>query len=130
MRSLLIFPIIFVAVFTTALHAQHGGKAEPNRIRFAPGKSSTTLTGVLSTGQQMEYVFAAKKGQTVTIRNPNHRLFDFKVYSEENFPEGDFDSSPGYTFEVPETGNYMFYVRKKQVKTPRTARFSLILTIK
>ncbi|MEP6786784.1 MAG: hypothetical protein ABJB40_00025 [Acidobacteriota bacterium] len=110
--------------------AQHGGKAELGRIIFAPGKSSTTLTGLLSTGQQIEYVFGAKKDQTVTIRNSNYRLFDFKVYSEENFSEGDFDSSPSYTFEIPETGDYMFYVRKKQVKTPRTARFSLTLTIK
>lgn len=130
MRSFLILPIIFIVVFATTVFAQHGGKAEPNRIIFARDKSSTTLTGSLSTGQQMEYILGAKKGQTVTIRNPNYRLFDFKVYSEDNFSEGDFDSSPGYTFEIPETGDYLFYVRKKQVKTPRTARFSLTLTIK
>jgi hypothetical protein len=107
-----------------------GGKAEPNRIQFAPGKSSATLTGTLSNGQEMEYVFTASKGQKVTIKNTRRNLFDFKVFSEENFSEGDFDSSSSYTFEIPETGDYLLFVRKKQVRSPRTARFSITLTIK
>ena len=107
-----------------------GGKAEPNRIQFAAGRSSATLTGTLFNGQDMEYIFAAKKGQKVTIKNTRPSLFDFKVFSEENFSEGDFDSSPSYAFEIPETGDYMLFVRKKQVRSPRTARFSITLTIR
>ncbi|MFT3743571.1 MAG: hypothetical protein QM785_04675 [Pyrinomonadaceae bacterium] len=126
--------IIFLAFFSillaTPAFAQHGGKAEPKRIEFAAGKSSTSLSGTLSNSQEMEYVFAARKGQTVTIRNATRSLFDFRVFSPENFPDGDFDSSASYTFEIPETGDYMFFVRKKQVKTPRTARFSMTLSIK
>ena len=118
------------ALTATPAFAQGGGKAEPKRIQFAAGKSSAVLTGTLSNSQEMEYVFEAKKGQQVTIRNATKSLFDFRVFSEENFPDGDFDSSPSYTFEIPETGDYMFFVRKKQVKTPRTARFSMTLTIK
>lgn len=110
--------------------AQGGGKAEPKRIQFAAGKSSATLTGSLSNDQEMDFVFGARKGQTVTIKNSNHNLFDFRVFSEENFPDGDFDSSPSYTFEIPETGDYLFFVRKKRVKTPKTARFSITLAIK
>lgn len=116
-----------VAVTT---NAQNGGKAEPNRIQFAAGSSSKTLTGTLSNGQEMEFVFAATKGQTVSITNSTKSLFDFKVYNEEHFSEGDFDSSASYSFEIPATGDYMFFVRKKQVKAPRTARFSMKLVIK
>jgi hypothetical protein len=112
-----------------AVYAQ-GGKAEPNRIQFAAGKSSATLTGKLSNGQEMEYIFTARAGQKVTVKNTRSSLFDFKVFSEENFSEGDFDSSPSYTFEIPETGDYLLFVRKKQVRSPRTARFSITLTIK
>ena len=130
MRSILICLITFLAVGAIAAHAQNGGKAEPNRIKFAPHSSTTTLTGRLSVDEEMEYVFGAKKGQKVTIRNPKASLFDFRVFSEENFPEGDFDSSLTYTFEIPATGDYMLFVRKKRVKTPRTARFSVTLTIK
>lgn len=110
--------------------AQGGGNAEPKRISFVAGRSSATLTGKLSNSQEMEYVFGASKGQMVTIKNSNRNLFDFRVFSEENFPEGDFDSSPSYTFEVPATGDYLFFVRKKQVEKPRTAKYLLSITVR
>jgi hypothetical protein len=127
MRHFLLCVLCFFAA--NSAFAQ-GGKAEPKRIQFVTGKSSTSLTGSLSNGQEMEYVFAASIGQIVTVKNARKSLFDFKVFSEENFPEGDFDSSASYTFEIPETGDYMLFVRKKQVSSPRTARFSLTLIIK
>ena len=130
MKSFLLLTIITLALAVSNSFAQNGGKAEPKRIRFAAGKSTITLTGTLSVDQEMEYVFGARKGQMVTITNPTKSLFDFRVFSEENFPEGDFDSSPSYTFEIPATGDYILFVRKKRVKTPRTARFSLTLSIK
>ncbi|MEQ1644966.1 MAG: hypothetical protein ABL959_16070 [Pyrinomonadaceae bacterium] len=125
------FFISFLCLITfVAADAQNGGKAEPTRIQFAAGATSTTLSGTLSNGQEMDFIFAATKGQTVSITNSTKNLFDFKVYNEEHFSEGDFDSSASYAFEIPETGDYMFFVRKKQVKSPRTARFSMRLTIK
>jgi len=129
MRKLAMLSLICLSA-TAASFAQHGGKAEPNRIEFAAGKTSKLLTGTLANGQEMEYVFAARKGQTVTIRNTRTSLFDFRVYNEEFDFETEFESSPTLTFEVPETGEYLFFVRKKQVSRPRTARFSLTLTIK
>lgn len=111
-----------------ASYAQGGGKAEPNRIRFAKGASSSVLTGTLSTGEEMEYVFGAKAGQTVSIKNPS-RLFDFKVFSGDNFDEGDFDSSATYSFEVPEDGDYYFFVRKK-VAGPKRASYRITFSIK
>jgi hypothetical protein len=128
MKYYLILILCFAGIVPAL--AQGGGKAEPKRIQFAAGKSSATLTGTLSNDQEMDFVFGARKGQTVTIKNSTYNLFDFRVFSEENFPDGDFDSSPSYTFEIPETGDYMFFVRKKRVKTPKTARFSITLTIK
>jgi hypothetical protein len=122
--------LCLVCIFAANVAFGQGGKAEPNRVKFAAGRSSATLTATLANGQEMEYVFAANKGQKVTIRNTRTSLFDFKVFSEINFSEGDFDSSPSYTFEVPETGDYLLFVRKKQVRSPRTARFSITLSIK
>lgn len=129
MKIRFLFLAVFLIMGTYHVPAQHGGKAEPNRIQFAKGASSKTLTGTLSNGQEMEYVFTANKGQIVAIKNPGWRIFDFRVFSEENFPEGDFDSSPAYSFEVPETGDYMLFVRKK-VAGPRSARFSIAFSIK
>lgn len=130
MRSYLFFLLIFFASAVSASFAQYGGKAEPLRIEFEKGKTSTVLTRTLSNDQQMEYVFGARKGQTITIKNSRTSLFDFKVYSEENFSEGDFDSSSTYTFVIPETGDYNLFVRKKRVRVPRSARFSVTLSIK
>ncbi len=130
MRTFLFFLLIFFAFAVSISFAQYGGKAEPLRIGFEKGKTSTVLTRTLSNDQQMEYVFGARKGQTVTIKNTKTSLFDFKVYSEENFSEGDFDSSPTYTFVIPETGDYNLFVRKKMVRTPKAARFYVTLSIK
>ena len=130
MRTVLLGCLIVLVLAGISTFAQGGGKAEPNRIQFASGRSTATLAGSLSNGQEMEYVFGASKGQTVTIKNSNKSLFDFRVFNEEFNFETEFESSPTLTFEIPETGDYLFFVRKKQVKTPRTARFSLTLTIK
>jgi hypothetical protein len=125
-----IFVFYLLGAFTGLAFAQNGGKAEPQRIRFAAGRSETTLSGKLSNGQEMEFIFGARKGQTVTIRNARSALFDFRVYSEEADFETEFESSPTLTFEIPETGDYKFFVRKKMVSSPRTARFSINLSIK
>jgi hypothetical protein len=125
---LVLLIVIVVAGAVPALG--QGGKAEASRIEFVPGKSSATLTGRLSNGSEMEYVFAANKGQTVTITNSNKALFDFRVFSGRFDFDTEFDSSKSLTFQIPESGDYMFSVRKRQVKAPRTAHFSLTCTIK
>ena len=129
MKILFLATLLFLSV---PVLAQHGGKAEPSRIRFAirfnPETSSATVRGALSPGEEQEYVFAAKSGQTVTIKNPS-RLFDFRVFSEENFPDGDFDSSPTYSFVIPADGDYNFFIRRK-VGGPKRASFRMTITIK
>ena len=107
-----------------------GGKAEPNRIQFAAGRSSITLTGILSNSQEMEYVFAAKKGQTVTVKISNTSLFDYRVLNPDVDFETEFESSPSSTFDLLESGDYFLFVRKKMVRKPRTARFSLVFSVK
>src|SRR6266540_720199 len=47
--------------------AQGGGKAEPSRIEFKRGTSSTTISGVVRGDEEAEYVLSAKKGQHLKI---------------------------------------------------------------
>ena len=129
MKKLLLIAIISLTVATAAF-AQHGGKAEPNRINFAPGHTSTVLSSTLGRDEEMEYVFSAKKGQKVTITNPSISLFDVRIFSEENSVETEFDSSRTFSLTLPADGHYNLFVRKKQVKTPSRARFSITLAIK
>ncbi len=127
MKSILL--ILFLTLCALTILGQ-GGKAEPNRIVFVPHTSSAAVSGRLSNGQEMDYVFAARAGQTVVIKNNKPSLSDFRVFHSPADFETEFESSPTLTFEVPETGDYMFIVRKKQVRAPRSARFSLTLSIK
>jgi hypothetical protein len=128
LRAISVFSL---AVFFSGLaFAQNGGKAEPQRISFAAGRSETTVSGKLSNGQEKEYVFGAKNGQTMTVKNAGSALFDFRVFSEEADFETEFESSPTLTFIFPETGDYKLFIRKKMVRSPRRARFSITLFIK
>jgi len=125
----IIFSLVFILLAIAECFAQHGGKAEPKRIEFE-GRSSIVLSESLTNGSEMEYIFAAKKGQQVTVTNPSTGLFDFRIFSDENDMETEFDSSRHYTFEMPQTGDYQFFVRKKMVKSPRTARFRITFEIR
>ena len=128
MRSNLLLFTAFL-LFGTSLAFGQRGKAEPRRIILAADNSTAALKGTLRNGREMEYVFAGFKGQTVTIKNATSRIFDFRVFNEEYFDEGDFDSSPTYSFQIPDTADYLFTVRKK-IAGPRSSRFSMTITIK
>ena len=129
MRHHLLVISIVLGQSVSAAFAQGGGKAEPNRVSLAEGQSSAAVSGTLRNGREMEYLFHAEKGRIVTINNPTKSQFDFRIYNEEYFSEGDFDSSASYSFEVPESGDYLLTIRKKATGT-RSARFVLRLTIK
>jgi hypothetical protein len=128
MRSYVLLIAAFFSVGSSLVYGQ-GGKAEPIRIVLAADNSSAVVKGSLRNGQVKDYVFAGFKGQIVTIKNATWNMFDFRVFNEKYFDEGDFDSSSTYTFEIPETDDYLFTVRKK-IAGPRSSRFSLTITIK
>lgn len=125
-----VFSLLLVLACAATSALAQGGKAEPKRIQFAPGKSSAKLAGRLSNAQEMDYIFTAGKGQTVTISNATAKLFDIRVFNEEHHVETEFDSSPTLTIENLEAGEYLVFVRKRQVRSPRAARFAVTLTVK
>jgi hypothetical protein len=123
---LLVFAVFAIATVST--FAQ-GGNADPARIKFARGRSSTVLTGTLRRDQQQEYVFAAKKGQTVTITNSRPTRFSFSVLQLEiDFKKEDI-AKPSFKFEIPETGDYLLYV-KKTTASSSAANYSVNVAIK
>jgi hypothetical protein len=61
MKKLAFILIAFVAATLTAF-AQHGGKAEPKRIEFAPGRTSTTLSTKLGPHEENGVCLFGKKG--------------------------------------------------------------------
>lgn len=105
------------------------GKAEPNRVRFAKGKSSTVLKGTLSGDLEQEFVFGAKKGQTVYITNSDSDKFAYRLFNENGVNKESTElAEPTMEFTVPKTGDYMLFVRRAN-KKPKSAKFSITLAI-
>lgn len=121
--------ITFFAIAAGAVFAQGGGKAEPGRIKFAKGKSSTTLTGTLSGDEEQEFVFGARKGQTVYVTNSDSANFAYRLFNDDVSQESTDLATPTMEFVVPATGDYMLFVRRSSTR-PRTAKFSISFTIK
>lgn len=134
MKTKLIVLVGIALLCAANVLAQGGGKAEPNRIKFAKGKSNATLSGTLSNNQEMEYVFGARAGQLVTLKvvsTQKGNLFVFRVAGAEGIEfETDYDSYADYTFTAPQTGDYLVTVVKKPAEKVPKAKFSLTLTIK
>lgn len=134
MRTKLTILIGILLLCAANVLAQNGGKAEANRVKFAKGKSSATLTGTLSNDEQMEYVFGAKAGQKITLKVtsvPKGNLFSFSVDGADNIElETELDSYADYTFTAPQTGDYLVFVKKNPTEKIPKAKFFLALTIK
>lgn len=134
MKTKLLIIIGVLIVCAANAFAQGGGKAEPNRVKFVKGKTGTVLTGTLSNNQQMEYIFAAKAGQKVTLKVvsiPKGNLFSFSVDGADGIElETEYDSYDDYTFTVPTTGDYLVFVKKNPTEKVPKAKFSLTITVK
>jgi hypothetical protein len=123
------FALIFAFFAFAAVSAfAQGGKAEPGRVKFAKGKTSTVLTGMLKGDEEQEFVFGAKKGQTVYVTNPDSVKFSYRVFNDNiNYQSEDL-AEPTLEFVVPDTGDYMIFVKRAN-NTPRTAKFAITLAI-
>jgi hypothetical protein len=104
-------------------------KAEANRIKFAKKKANKELKGSLSSDEEMEYVFGAKKGQTVYITNSDSDKFAYRLLTEDGVNKDSTElAEPTMEFVIPKTGDYMLFVRRAN-KKPKTAKFSITIAI-
>ena len=121
--------IAFFACAAVSTFAQGGGKAEPKEIKFAKGKSSAALSGSLKGDEEMEYSFGAKQGQKVTVTNTTSSLFSFRIFNDDVGYNSADVAKRTFTFEVPETGDFMLFVKRKAVSR-KSAKYSISLAIK
>jgi hypothetical protein len=90
-------------------------KAEPLRISFRRGSTSTQVEGSLSGRQQAEYVLGAKHGQTLSlllVSSPGE-LLEPRVYDPKN-TELTMKrlGAQRWTVPLPEDGDYTLTVRR------------------
>ena len=116
----------------SAALAQRGGKAEPNRIAFKRGTTSTTINGVVRGDEEAEYVLAAKKGQRLIIKLTSvpTRSSSFELLAPDNDPPG-FDQHAIYNYSVtlPKTGDYFITV-SRPTQTKGTSRYKLTVSVR
>jgi hypothetical protein len=112
--------------------AQGGGKAEPNRIEFKRGASSTTISGVVRGDEQAEYLLGAKKGQRLIIKLTSipAKSSVFQILGENNDTLGlEYDANFDYSGVLPKTGDYFITVRRP-TEAKGTSRYKLTVTVR
>jgi len=131
MRLLIWITLLATLIIPFVAMAQRGGKAEPLRIEFKHGATSTTINGAVRGSEEAEYVLAAKKGQRVImrLRSVPARSAVFQILDPDNdklsLAQGNYD----LLGTLPKSGDYLITVsRPKQSKG--TSRYKMIVTIR
>src|SRR5438132_10926804 len=97
MRLLIGIMLLASLIIPFVAMAQRGGKAEPLRIEFKRGATSTTINGAVRGSEEAEYVLAAKKGQRVImrLRSVPARSAVFQILDHDNdklsLAQGNYD---------------------------------------
>ena len=123
---------LFLICAAGPVFAQHGGKAEPGRIEFKRGATSTTVSDVVRGDEEAEFVLAAKKGQRLTIRLTSMPVKSsvFQLLGEDNDTLGlEHDANFDISIVLPKTGDYFINV-KRPTESRGTSRFKLAITVR
>ena len=132
LRASVAVAFLFVSIAFTVVAAQHGGKAEPNRIEFKRGATSTTISGVVRGDEQAEYVLSAKQGQRLVIKlnSTPAKSSCFDLTGPDGADMGlEYDCNWNYSKPLPATGDYFLTVsRPSQAKG--TSRYRMTITVK
>jgi len=131
-RSLILIAPLLILFACTAAIAQHGGKAEPQRIEFKRGTTSTTVSGVVRGDEEAEYVLSAKKGQRLIIKLTSVPVKSsvFQLLGEDNDTLGlEYDANFEYSGVLPKTGDYFISV-KRPTEAKGTSRYRLLITVR
>jgi hypothetical protein len=121
-------------VLLTVAHslAQGGGKAEPRRIEFTRGTSTTTLNDKIKDDQEAEYVLAAKKGQRLTIKLTSvpQRSSVFDLKAPDNADLGlEYDANYAFDKVLPVSGDYFITV-VRPTSAKGASNYRLVITIR
>jgi hypothetical protein len=126
-----LFSVITLVVSTTAM-AQGGGKAEPNRIEFKRGTTSTTISGAVRGDEQAEYLLSARKGQRLTIKLTSvpAKSSVFQLLGPDNDTLGlEYDANFDYSGTLPKTGDYFITVARPG-GSKGTSRYKLTVSVR
>jgi len=119
---------VLISLFALGTIVAQGVK---QKIRFARGKSSTTVSGAVVRGDRDRYYLGASKGQTMSVRITsleNNAVFQvFLPGEQEALPgAGEEDDATNWSGELPEDAEYIIVVGG----TRGNATYKLTVSIK
>lgn len=126
-RKQLIIAIV-ISVFALGTMAAQGVK---QKVRFARGSSSTTISGAVVRGDRDRYYLGAKKGQTMSVKITsleNNAVFQVFLPGEQEAlaGAGEEDDATKWSGELPEDAEYVIVVGG----TRGNATYKLTVSIK
>ena len=100
------------------------------RLKFAKGRSATTVSGAVIRGDQDTYIIGARKGQTMRVKITSlekNAVFDVKDANGNYLQDaGESDDATNWTGDLPSTGDYEITVSG----TRGNATYKLTVSIK
>jgi hypothetical protein len=127
-----LIPIMLLVLIMCSAALAQGGKAEPNRIEFKRGTTSSIISGAVRGDEQAEYVLAAKKGQTLTIKITSvpARTAGFDLHGPEDVDLGlELDTNLSFSRRLPRTGDYLITVVKLS-DAVRVSKYTMTVTVR
>jgi len=128
--SIAIFGVVLLSA-SVAL-SQGGGKAEPKRIEFKRGTTTTTVVDKIKNDEEAEYVIAARKGQRLTIRLTStpyrSAVFDIKAPGDADLGL-EYDANYSFNKILPATGDYFITV-DRPTTSKGSANYKIVITIR
>lgn len=104
-------------------------QGQPVPVRFEKGHTTAVLKGSADSANGVTYVFAAKKGQTMTVRLTSASRLAVLSVTEPGGPlEGALEVTD-WSGELPSTGTYLLAVWNKK-KGRRAVPYILELTVR
>src|SRR4030095_10516597 len=131
-QSAVICGCFLVFLCAAPVFAQNGGKAEPLRIEFKRGTTSTTINGVVRGDEEAEYPLAARQGHRLTIKLTSTPMKSsvFQLLGPDNDTLGlEFDANFDYSGILPKTGDYFISV-KRPTSAKGTSRYKLTVSVR
>ena len=110
-----------------ACDASAQANRQPVPVRFENGRTTAVLKGSADSANGVTYIFAAKKGQTMTVHLTSPaKLAIFSVTEPGGALEGALEVTD-YTGELPSTGAYLLAVwnKRKRGRTPYTLELTV-----
>lgn len=118
--------IIFSSLVSAA------AQSNPQRIRFARGHSSTTVSGRIAGFDTKDYVVGASAGQEVTLRLKSSNPGAFFVIYSINGRATDMNETTEWSERLSESGDYLirvFMMRSAARRKGAVASYRLSLSI-